>query len=374
MASEARLTLKFKLKEETHRVSLDKLPTHAELVETVRQLFPSIDQFILKYTDDQNDLITIISDLDLTEAFNVCAESKLLLLTIFPTSTPTKKPTKKEKENPPPTLDDIDNWDVDKLEDELESYAKKFKGDASIMARKTRGPSREFIIKVSQKYFSLKDILIESDPSDFSEFMNEVCDYCDFWEMEKIIGKKFDEESQKNVYLVKWKDYKEITLLAKEDFPDQSYPVAYDLQVEAHSKRKAEEEEDKPKKKQNSEEMSLEKEEKKMLKQKLQNLRKGSNETCTCCHICKNSIVKKRRQFVNCSSCNYVYCKSCFTTKLTEWSWENVKDVTNWICRVCLGTCKCQRCTIRGVPRWYGHMAIEKATQVGPNWKEENNH
>jgi len=56
-----------------------------------------------------------------------------------------------------------------------------------------------------------------------------------------------------------------------------------------------------------------------------------------------------------CSSCHYVYCKSCFIAKLTEWAWDDVKDLTNWVCRVCLGTCKCQRCSVRGPPRWYGH-------------------
>jgi len=88
---------------------------------------------------------------------------------------------------------------------------------------------------------------------------------------------------------------------------------------------------------------------------------KGSNAACTCCHICRNSIAKKHREFMCCSSCHYVYCKSCFTAKLTEWAWDDVKDLTNWVCRVCLGTCRCQRCSVRGPPRWYGHRRSEYA-------------
>jgi len=93
---------------------------------------------------------------------------------------------------------------------------------------------------------------------------------------------------------------------------------------------------------------------------KAKSYEKGTSAACTCCHICRNSIAKKHREFMCCSSCHYVYCKSCFTAKLTEWAWDDVKDLTDWVCRVCLGTCRCQRCSVRGPPRWYGHKASMK--------------
>jgi len=83
---------------------------------------------------------------------------------------------------------------------------------------------------------------------------------------------------------------------------------------------------------------------------------------CTCCHICRNSISKKNRESVCCSECHYVYCKACLTSK-TQYNWEDVKDDASWVCRVCLGTCSCQRCQVRGPPRWYGHKA-EKNVQT----------
>jgi len=81
---------------------------------------------------------------------------------------------------------------------------------------------------------------------------------------------------------------------------------------------------------------------------------------CTCCHICRNSISKKNREFICCSECHYVYCKACILSK-TQFVWDDVKDDSNWVCRVCLGTCNCQRCQVRGPPRWYGHKAEPKS-------------
>lgn len=68
--------LKFYFSNEIRRIALSEQVSFANLSELVRSLFPSLSgKFVLKYRDNENDLITVTSDQELAEAFRV-AQSK----------------------------------------------------------------------------------------------------------------------------------------------------------------------------------------------------------------------------------------------------------------------------------------------------------
>jgi len=75
------LILKVKLGEETRRITLDRLPSYADLVNVCEKLF-SRSNFVIKYTDEDNDLVTVSSDVELSEAFNVMKNQKTNVLRI----------------------------------------------------------------------------------------------------------------------------------------------------------------------------------------------------------------------------------------------------------------------------------------------------
>eukprot|EP00029_Vermamoeba_vermiformis_P013383 TRINITY_DN829_c0_g1_i1.p1 TRINITY_DN829_c0_g1~~TRINITY_DN829_c0_g1_i1.p1 ORF type:complete len:263 (-),score=83.19 TRINITY_DN829_c0_g1_i1:64-852(-) len=85
--------LKIKLGKVTRRVSLNADETSFEnLKQTLKRLFTTeltTDSFVVKYKDDENDLITINTDEELKEAFNVQKDKKLVrLLVIVPSAQP----------------------------------------------------------------------------------------------------------------------------------------------------------------------------------------------------------------------------------------------------------------------------------------------
>ncbi len=79
------LVIKFHLNDETRRVTLEKIPSYSDIIETARQLFPTLEKFTLKYEDDEKDIITLANDKDVSEALNVVAKTNVLRLTIFRT-------------------------------------------------------------------------------------------------------------------------------------------------------------------------------------------------------------------------------------------------------------------------------------------------
>jgi len=70
--------IKIKLYNDTRRISLKQhQPTFQQLTETLQQLFNHIDlnQYLVKYRDDEQDFITVTSDIELTEAFELLKKS-----------------------------------------------------------------------------------------------------------------------------------------------------------------------------------------------------------------------------------------------------------------------------------------------------------
>jgi len=66
------LVLKIKFGEDTRRLTVESAPTFAQLVVLVKQLFPNLHEpFQVKYEDEDRDLITITTDLELKECVNV---------------------------------------------------------------------------------------------------------------------------------------------------------------------------------------------------------------------------------------------------------------------------------------------------------------
>jgi len=66
------LVLKIKFEEDTRRLTVESAPTFAQLIVLVKQLFPNLrEPFQVKYEDEDRDLITITTDLELKECVNV---------------------------------------------------------------------------------------------------------------------------------------------------------------------------------------------------------------------------------------------------------------------------------------------------------------
>jgi hypothetical protein len=85
--------LKIKLGKVTRRISLNADESSFEnLKQTLKRLFAielTTDAFVVKYKDDENDLITINTDEELKEAFNVHKDKKLVkLFVVVPSAQP----------------------------------------------------------------------------------------------------------------------------------------------------------------------------------------------------------------------------------------------------------------------------------------------
>lgn len=103
------LVVKFKFEEETRRITTAEAPTFAYLGEVLSQLFPGYPTgFTLKYLDDDEDMVTISSDLELKEATNMPStqSSKVLRLFVFPKlsqDTASQSNSQPNKQTPSPT-------------------------------------------------------------------------------------------------------------------------------------------------------------------------------------------------------------------------------------------------------------------------------
>jgi len=99
------LVLKIKFGEDTRRLTVESAPTFDQLVVLLKQLFPNlraVDTFSVKYQDEDGDLITITTDLELKESVNVSSVTQSSLgspvLRLFLTSTTSAT------QNPPPNF------------------------------------------------------------------------------------------------------------------------------------------------------------------------------------------------------------------------------------------------------------------------------
>lgn len=77
------VVLKIKFGEDTRRVSFEGASTYASLVTLLKQIFPNLpNNFRVKYLDDDQDLVTISTDIELKEAISVAEGNKVLRLFI----------------------------------------------------------------------------------------------------------------------------------------------------------------------------------------------------------------------------------------------------------------------------------------------------
>jgi len=94
--------IKLQFETDVRRLTLEKLPAFAELLDLVRSLFESSNlpsSFLLKYKDDEGDLISVGSDRELTEAFNVMGKGILRFTVVPVASKPTPSPSSSSNPN-----------------------------------------------------------------------------------------------------------------------------------------------------------------------------------------------------------------------------------------------------------------------------------
>jgi len=98
------LVLKIKFGEDTRRLTVESAPTFAQLVVLLKQLFPNLHEpFQVKYEDEDKDLITITTDVELKESVNVSSVTQsslgspvLRLFLTVPQTTPAPSTGKEE--------------------------------------------------------------------------------------------------------------------------------------------------------------------------------------------------------------------------------------------------------------------------------------
>jgi hypothetical protein len=78
------LVVKIKYGEDTRRITIDYTPRFVDLSKMLRQLFGSIGStFVIKYLDDEGDLVSLSSDLELKEALSVSTKQTTQVLRLF---------------------------------------------------------------------------------------------------------------------------------------------------------------------------------------------------------------------------------------------------------------------------------------------------
>jgi len=100
------LVLKIKFGEDTRRITVEFVPNFQQLATLLEQLFPNIQQpFQIKYMDEDQDMITITSDLELKESVNVSSVTQSSMgspvLRLFVFSTPSQPKFQSGKEEIP---------------------------------------------------------------------------------------------------------------------------------------------------------------------------------------------------------------------------------------------------------------------------------
>jgi len=85
------LVVKVKFGEDTRRVTLDTTPSFDDLNKLLCRLF-NLSQFNVKYLDDDGDLVTLSSDIELNEAIKVASRESVLRLFLFVDGSSNKVP------------------------------------------------------------------------------------------------------------------------------------------------------------------------------------------------------------------------------------------------------------------------------------------
>eukprot|EP00005_Dracoamoeba_jomungandri_P012121 CAMPEP_0174262714 /NCGR_PEP_ID=MMETSP0439-20130205/14773_1 /TAXON_ID=0 /ORGANISM="Stereomyxa ramosa, Strain Chinc5" /LENGTH=373 /DNA_ID=CAMNT_0015347589 /DNA_START=25 /DNA_END=1146 /DNA_ORIENTATION=- len=97
-------TVKFVYNDDIRRVSLDSPPTYEELVDLIQSLFKfEFNDYFVKWTDDEGDVVTVSSDLELKEAFSSQAGGILKLTVCRPDSNDSVPKQPKVTDAPPAT-------------------------------------------------------------------------------------------------------------------------------------------------------------------------------------------------------------------------------------------------------------------------------
>lgn len=89
-------TIKISLGEDIRRISLTQQPSLKELKDVFQKLFiqTTLDNYIIKYKDEEGDLITVSCDLELTEAFLYFNHFNILRMTLVLSSNPVQQCSK----------------------------------------------------------------------------------------------------------------------------------------------------------------------------------------------------------------------------------------------------------------------------------------
>jgi len=93
--------LKIKYNDDMRRISFERIPQFDELVKAVIQLFQLSSAPLIKYEDDEKDLVTITSDVELREAFSVAKNIPLRISVIAANSKSRTSPSYKTPEPAP---------------------------------------------------------------------------------------------------------------------------------------------------------------------------------------------------------------------------------------------------------------------------------
>jgi next-to-BRCA1 protein 1 len=103
--------LKVKFQEDTRRTTLEKPPTYAELLAILTDLFPNLlVLFSVKYLDEDEDLVTISSDMELAEAFRIASATNVLRLFITPKMAQPATPTRSTNTEPSVGLPNVNDF------------------------------------------------------------------------------------------------------------------------------------------------------------------------------------------------------------------------------------------------------------------------
>jgi len=92
--------IKAKLEEDTRRITLEQAPNFEGLVAAVKTLFTNLpSSFTIKYFDEDEDAVTISSDMELNEAIRVAAKNQLLRLQLIVKSANNSQPEQLKSSN-----------------------------------------------------------------------------------------------------------------------------------------------------------------------------------------------------------------------------------------------------------------------------------
>jgi len=118
------VVLKIKYLEDTRRITLQNVPSFQELVGITRKLYNDFDgkQIIIKYLDDDQDMVTLSSDIELQEAIHVSSKTHPPVLRLFisvvepksalPTEAPRNSPAPLKEEPKPQSAPQIPFFDL----------------------------------------------------------------------------------------------------------------------------------------------------------------------------------------------------------------------------------------------------------------------